>query len=116
MPPYPPFPPYPPYIVIAPGSGCGCGCHGTQVTAGVAPAQAMPGGAATASSAAQGITATQAAASLAARPAARASAVGIGSSFPDPSTITDFAALLDLGDKAAAMVKQMVPAEMKPEE
>jgi hypothetical protein len=76
----------------------------------------MPGGAATASSAAQGSTAPQAAASLAARPLARASAVGIGSSFPDPSSITDFAVLLDVGEKAAEMVKQMVPAETKPEE
>ncbi len=114
MPPYPPFPPYPPYIVIAPGSGCGCGCHGTQGT--VAPAQAMPGGAGTASSAAQGSTATQAALSAAATPVARVSAVGVGSSFPDPSTITDFEALLELGEKAAEMVKQMVPAETKPEE
>jgi hypothetical protein len=115
MPPYPPFPPYPPYIVIAPGSGCGCGCHGTQGTSGFAPAQAMPGGAATASSPAQGSTAPQAPSNLAARPMARVSAVGVGSSFPDPSTITDIAALLDLGEKAAEMAKKMVPAEMKPE-
>ena len=79
-------------------------------TTGVAPAQAMPSGAATASSAAQGSTAPQAPSNLAARTMARASAVGVGSSFPDPSTITDFAALLELGEKAAEMVKKMVPA------
>jgi len=113
-PPYPPFPPYPPYIVIA---GSGCGCHGTQVTAGLmpTPATGVPG-VAPASSPPPSIVSAQITAASGAGAAARTTPTGVASPFPDPSRITDFEALMELGKNAAAMVRQMVPAEKKPQE
>lgn len=116
MPPYPPFPPYPPYIVIASGSGCGCQGH-PAVSAGTMPAYSYP-------HAPQPPSASSTAGApntTVARPATDATGVpprtvmsNTVPSFPDPASISDFDALLDLGERAAATVRELVPMDTNP--
>jgi hypothetical protein len=41
---------------------------------------------------------------------------GVAPSFPDPAGLTDIDALLDLGERAAATVRELVPAEARRQE
>jgi hypothetical protein len=121
FPPHPPFPPYPPYIIIAPGSGCGC--H----QGGAAPAMAYgsPGGSPPHAPAAPGgggvpggnPNMTVAGPSPAGKgPLLDSIMSGVAPSFPDPSGLTDIDALLDLGERAAATVRELVPTDRDPQE
>jgi len=112
-PPYPPFPPYPPYIIIAPGSGCGCHQAAAStpmpVYGGPPPSQAGPPATNTIvarPSSAPGVSPPQDSLISAVAP-----------SFPDPSRITDLDALLDLGERAVATMRELLPTEASaPEE
>jgi hypothetical protein len=41
---------------------------------------------------------------------------GVASSFPDPSGLTDIDALLDLGERTAATVRELIPPTQGPQE
>jgi len=120
-PPFPPFPPYPPYVFITPGGGCGCTCGATMNAAAANPAGASAASAVPASGAAPaaGTAATAAttgavAGVVAARPSSLASQANMlashTSAFPNPASLPNFDALLELGEKAAEMVLERVPS------
>jgi hypothetical protein len=133
-PPMPPYPPFPPYIVIGgsgPGGGCGCGCHahgssygaGPQIEAPVSP----PGFAAPPYT-----TAPPSQLPVPSQPLPNptpAPISGIGpnrppdfplmavsvantpASYPQPSSLTNVDALLDLGQSAADSVQALMPQD-----
>jgi hypothetical protein len=118
LPPYPPFPPYPPYIIIAPGSGCGCQGHQTGASVAMppfvfpgAPQPNSPPGVSgvphtTMANPNQGMTSS----------AQDPIGLEIAPSFPNPASLTDLDALLDLGEYAVASVRDLVPTHTDSQE
>ena len=115
MPPYPPFPPYPPYIIIVPGSGC----SGQGGAAAGIPSIVFPGtpqsSTATFAGGTPHTTVTNPSDGTAGA-AANPFGLDIAPSFPNPASLTDVDALLDLAERAVAAVHDLVPLNVNSKE
>jgi hypothetical protein len=106
--PFPPYPPYPPVVVIG-GGGCGCSCQQAAPAAAAMPAPSVP-------------TPTPPPISTPpppppistppTPPPIRSMNVSVSDSaagFPDPASLGDVEALLDIAESVAALVRRTFP-------